>query len=184
MKRIGIAFCGTMLVMIGGGAIAVAAEAGKPFDIGGKFELTPPGTWVVKQPRTNIVEYEFEVPVSEGDEIPGRITVMGAAGGVDANVARWKDQFKVPETGEVKVDVKQVEAAGVPVHVIDIKGTYLDKAGPFVPGPATERPNYRMLGAIIQTKQGDYFVKFYGPAKTVTANEAGFKKMVEGLEAK
>jgi hypothetical protein len=184
MKRIASALCCGILTWIGGGALALAAEAGKPFDVGGNYALTPPGNWVVKQPRTRIVEYEFEVPVSEGDEVPGRITVMGAAGGVDANVARWKDQFKVPETGEVKVDVKQIEAAGVPVHVVDIKGTYLDKAGPFVAGPATERPNYRMLGAIIQTKQGDYFVKFYGPDKTVTANEPGFKKMIEGLEAK
>ena len=51
--------------------------------------------------------------------------------------------------------------------------------------PSTERPNYRMLGAIISIKDGgQYFVKLYGPEKTIAAAEPGFMKMVEGLKAK
>jgi hypothetical protein len=185
MNRVAIILCGGVLALTAVAFPASAAEAGKPFDIGGQYSLTPPGSWIVKQPKSNIVEYEFEVPVAEGDEIPGRITVMGAGGGVAANVDRWKGQFKTPETGEVAAEVKQIEAGGLPVHMVDIKGTYLDKPGPFVPGPGIERPNYRMLGAIIETKDaGQYFVKFYGPDKTVTANETGFKKMIDALEAK
>ncbi len=44
------------------------------------------------------------------------------------------------------------------------------KRGPVA--PAVERPNYRMLAAIIETGgAGNYFLKFYGPEKTVAANE-------------
>lgn len=182
MKRIGIALLAGSLICCAS-ATTFAAEP-KPFDIGGKYVLTPPANWVSKQPKSNIVEYEFEVPVAEGDEIPGRVTVMGAGGGVEANVDRWKGQFKADE-GDVKADVKQLEVAGQPVHMVEIKGTYLDKPGPFVPTPAVERPNYVMLGAIITTKDaGQYFVKFYGPAKTMTANTETFKKMIEGMQAK
>lgn len=177
----------TMAMIVGmcGAAAADAAEKGTPFDIGGKYVLTSPGNWVSKPPKSNIVEYEFEVPVAEGDELPGRVTVMGAGGGVEANIDRWKGQFKTPESGEVAADVKKSEVAGQEVHVVNIAGTYLDKPGPFVPVPPTERPNYRMLGAIISTKDaGQYFVKFYGPEKTVKANEAAFQAMIDGLQAK
>jgi hypothetical protein len=181
MKRIGIALLAGLFAYAA--SAAVAAEPVK-FDIGGKYVLTAPANWVSKQPKSNIIEYEFEVPVAEGDEIPGRVTVMGAAGGVDANVKRWEGQFK-SDAGDVKADIKQIEAAGQPVHIVELKGTYLDKAGPFVQAPAVERPNYRMLGGIIQTKDaGEYFVKFYGPEKTIAANTEAFKKMLAELQAK
>lgn len=184
-KRFGWVLTMALIVGIGGAASVGAAEKGKPFDIGGKYVLTSPGNWVSKQPKSNIVEYEFEVPTADGDEIPGRVTVMGAGGGIEANIDRWKGQFKTPEAGEVKADVKKSEVAGQEVHVVNIVGTYLDKPGPFVPVPPTERPNFRMLGAIISTKDaGQYFVKFYGPEKTVKANETAFQAMIDGLQAK
>lgn len=184
MKRFAIlALC----IALSGGASA-SAEEGKSFAVGEKtkFELVTPANWVVKQPKVRIIEFEFEVPVAEGDEIPGRVTVMGAMGGVDANVERWKGQFKTADGEEVKPEIKQFEAGGQQVHYVDIKGTYADSVGgPFAGGKVVQRPDYRMIGAIISTKEdGQYFVKFYGPAKTVTAAEPGFKKMIEELKAK
>jgi hypothetical protein len=70
------------------------------------------------------------------------------------------------------------------VTLVDIAGTYKDQRGPFG-GAAVERENYRMLAAIVSSKQlGNYFVKFYGPAKTVGDNQKAFAKMVEGIEKK
>jgi hypothetical protein len=179
------AWCGSALVAAAMFASQASAEEGKAFDIGGKYELTSPANWVAKKPKSQIVEYEFEVPVAEGDEIPGRVTVMGAGGAIEDNINRWKGQFKTPDAGEVPTEVKQIEVAGQPVHMVDMKGVYLDKPGPFVQVPPTERPGFRMLAAIIVTKDaGQYFVKFYGPDKTIAANQAGFVKMIEGLKAK
>ena len=46
--------------------------------------------------------------------------------------------------------------------IVDLSGTYMDRPGPMAPG--VERPNYRMLAAIIETTQnGNHFIKFYGP---------------------
>ncbi len=181
-------------MMIGAAAFAAAlvglpthasAEEGKSFEIGEKYVLTTPPKWVSKQPRSRIVEFEFEVPAFEGDSTAGRVTVMGAGGGVEANIDRWKGQFKAPEGETVDADVKKLTVAGQEVHLVDIKGTYLDKPGPFVPGPGTECPDYRMLGAVIVTKDaGQYFVKMYGPANTIGAAEPGFRKMIEGMTAK
>ncbi len=158
---------------------------GKPFVIGGEYQLTPPEKWVAKQPRSRIVEQEYAVPTADGDEIEGRVTVMGAGGSVEANLDRWYQQFTQPDGSSTKdrakTDKKQV--AGENVTIIDIAGTYMDRPAPMAPG--VERENYRMLGAIVQTKKGgNVYIKFYGPQKTVAENAAAFTKMIDSLEHK
>ncbi|MEX2188651.1 MAG: hypothetical protein WD875_17720 [Pirellulales bacterium] len=145
----------------------------------GKLLLKAPADWVRKQPAVRIIDHEFVVPKAEGDEIDGRVTVMGAGGGVKANVERWKGQFtKLTKQSEVEKKI-----AGIEVHIIDLTGTFNDKRGPVAPAEIHE--SYRMLGAIIVgEKLGSYFVKFYGPEKTVAANEKAFAAMLDGLEKK
>jgi gluconolactonase len=72
------------------------------------------------------------------------------------------------------------------VTLVDIPGTYKDSpGGPFAGGAAVDRPDYRMLAAIVETpdRRGNHFLKFYGPAKTVAAHADGFRAMVEGMVA-
>ena len=171
-------------------ACATTASADEPatkstFSLGGAYQLKAPATWVAKPPRTRIVEHEFAVPAAKGDELEGRVTVMGAGGSVEANIDRWVQQFTQPDGGSTKdrAKIKKLTAAGQDVTLVDLSGTYLDRPGPQAPG--VERENYRMLAAIVQTKQaGNYFIKFYGPQRTVTENEAGFQQMIESLQAK
>ena len=44
------------------------------------------------------------------------------------------------------------------------------------------RPDYRMLAAIVETEAGNYFIKLYGPAKTLGAQADAFRAMVESLK--
>lgn len=152
----------------------------------GKFTLTAPEGWIRKQPKVNIIEHEFEITASEGDELPGRMTVMGAGGKIKDNISRWMDQFTQPD-GSSTEDVAKVEEltiADQKVHMVDISGTYQDRP-PFGGGQGVERKNYRMLAAIIVTKKsGNYFIKFVGPNQTVTDQEEAFKGMINGLQKK
>ena len=81
----------------------------------------------------------------------------------------------------------KTEIAGHEVRLVDVSGTYNDRRGPFA--PAVKRPDYRMLAAIVSIgkKEGapasNYFIKFYGPKKTVAANEKAFTAMIESLKA-
>ena len=44
-------------------------------------------------------------------------------------------------------------------------------------------PRATSIAAIIATKNsGNYFIKFYGPERTVTEHEGAFTKMIEGRE--
>jgi hypothetical protein len=151
----------------------------------GKMVLKTPKEWVRKQPRTKIVEHEFETPAVEGDKLPGRVTVMGAGGSVEANIERWIGQFTQPDgkSTKDKAVTQKLKIAGQEVHYVDLSGDYKDQPGPFT--PAVMRENYRMLGAIVvNEKLGNYFIKLYGPKATVSANEKLFKDVINSLEVK
>ena len=157
----------------------------------GAFQMTVPDAWERKQPRSKIVEHEFEIPASTGDEQPGRLTVMGAGGTVEDNIKRWQSQFR-PGAGadEVLTKVDEKKVAGQKVTVVDLLGTYVDKpGGPFAPGKSIDRENYRMLAAIIQTtrqgkKTGNYFIKLVGPRQTLADNQEAFDELIDSLKQK
>jgi hypothetical protein len=165
-------------------AIAEDKPAETPFAIGeGKLALKAPAGWKKVQPKSRIIEAEFEIPAAKGDEIAGRLTAMGAGGTVEANIDRWVGQF----TGDdVKPKVEKKTIAGSEVHVVDLAGTYKDSpGGPFAGGKTTLREDWRMLGAIIVTKDaGNYFLKLYGPSATIGENEKGFTSLIESLSVK
>ena len=183
--------------IIGGGAadrIAVAqpavADGEGVFTIAdGGASLEAPATWKRVQPKSGMVETEFSIP-SEGKAAdggplpPGRMTVMGAGGSVEANIERWCGQFSQPDGGSTKdkSSTKTLKVAGRDVTLVDIVGTYKDSpGGPFAGGQAIDRPEYRMLAAIVEGPDGNYFLKFYGPAATVEKHADGFRKMIEGM---
>jgi hypothetical protein len=178
--------CTCLLIGLISATLAVAQESPSKLKLaGGSLELTAPAAWQRKQPSTRIVEHEFAIGASEGDKIDGRLTVMGAGGGVQANIDRWYGQFTQPDGADTKqrAKVEKIQAGGQEVHLVDISGTFRDQRGPAA--PAVERPKYRMLAAIIETKAGgDYFIKFYGPERTVTENEKAFLEMINSLERK
>ena len=166
-------------------AQGVVAEDTRAFEIaGGSLLLEAPGGWKRVQPKSGIVETEFSIP-SAGDLPAGRMTVMGAGGSVQANVDRWYGQFSQPDGGNTKdkATTKTLKLAGSTVTLVDVSGTYKDTpGGPFAGGKTIERPDYRMLAAIVETADaGSHFLKFYGPAETVAKEADGFRKMVEGL---
>jgi hypothetical protein len=165
------------------------AKKGASISLGeGAISMMAPSTWEVKKPRSRIVQYEFAAPVAKDDKIPGRVTIMGAGGSIDDNLNRWMGQFVQTDGKTTKQHTKVTKkelTVGV-LHVVDITGTFMDRAGgPFTRAPTVKREGYRMLGAIIVTpKSGQYFVKLYGPKATIESHAAGFRKMVEGAKAR
>jgi hypothetical protein len=162
-------------------------KGGSTFTIGdGKLSLTAPANWTKKDPTNRIVEAEFAVPPAKGDETPGRLTAMGAGGTVEQNVDRWVKQFVGPGGAPPKPQRDKATVGGAEIEVVDLSGTYKDSpGGPFAGGKEIMRENYRMLGAIIQTKdRGSYFLKLYGPKATIDENEKGFQELVKSLKVK
>ncbi|GIW93178.1 MAG: hypothetical protein KatS3mg110_1219 [Pirellulaceae bacterium] len=187
-----------------GAVFALAAIAGGPRAVGqdaagipgsdrvirlgeGRLVLEAPPSWKAVRPQTRIVEYEFQVLDPKDETVKARVTIMGAGGGVEANIARWVDQFEQPDGSSTKdkTKVETSEKAGARIYIVSITGTYKDRpgGGPFTNTPIVPRPGYRMLSAIIVTpKFGHYYIKMVGPEKTVTAHEEAFRQMVQSLK--
>lgn len=173
--------------LVAAGCFAALAEdkpADRGFTVGdGKVAFTAAEGWKKVQPKNRIIEAEFEIPAAKGDEAPGRLTAMGAGGDVEANIARWVGQFAAPAGGEVKPQSDKLTVDGSEVHIVSLTGTYKDTpGGPFAGGKTVLRENYQMLGAICQTKAGNYFLKLYGPKATITENEKAFRSLVESMK--
>lgn len=174
------------------GAVPAADQEDKMAISEGRFEMTVPAKWQRKQPKVNIIEYEYEVPAATDEARAARLTVMGAGGSVDDNLRRWYGQFRQPDESstEKSAKVEEKDVAGQRVTIVDVSGTYLDKpGGPFAGGETIEREDYRMLAAIIQTTQkgkktGNYFLKLIGPKQTIADNKKAFEQMIGSLKEK
>jgi hypothetical protein len=108
----------------------------------------------------------------------------GQGGAVDANIKRWIGQFKQPDNkpSEQRAKTGKRTVNGLQVSTIDLSGTYVQSMGPSAPMAPVNKPNYRLLGAIVEGPQGPVFFKFTGPAKTVAASEATFNTLIQSVK--
>lgn len=164
------------------------AGKGKVLELAdGKLILRAPADWKAVEPKSRIVQFEFAAPEDAKADNQARITVMGAGGSIADNINRWYGQFDQPDGSATKDKAKaeKIQVAGQTIHLVDISGTFKDSGGGpfFQQRPPVMRENYRMLGAIIETKDmGQHFLKVTGPAESVGKLKDGFRKMLEGLE--
>ena len=127
----------------------------------------------------------FELPVEAEHFKLGKGWNVTSYGYFPAQPNLWSLNKIIADGSDTKdkATTKKLKLAGCEVTIVDITGTYKDApAGPFAGGKAVDRPDYRMLAAIVETPdRGNYFLKFYGPGKTVAKYTDGFRTMVEGL---
>jgi hypothetical protein len=159
----------------GGGAEATMENNGK-LDLE-TLHWTVPKTWTRRSPRSGFILAEYGLPKAEGDKDDGRLTVSSAGGSIDDNVTRWRGQFGEKPDKEAK---EAVDAGGVKVTLVDFSGTFHDSRGPMA--PTVERPDYRMLGAIFEMGGQLYFIKAYGPSKTVAARADEIRSFIRSLK--
>jgi hypothetical protein len=161
---------------MGGPMSPMGPTGGSP---SGQFPLAfeAPKAWTKQPPRSSFILGEYSLPKAEGDPADGRLTLSTAGGTVKANVERWRSQFSGKPTNDKE---EHITVSGLPVTLVDLSGTFLDAPGPFV--PPVERPDYRLLAAVIELGGQNYFVKCYGPAKTTAAHAAEFRALVDSLK--
>jgi hypothetical protein len=148
-----------------------------------------PADWKEAETSGQFRAYQFQVPRADGDKADADVIVFffgtGSGGSVAQNIPRWKGQFNPPE-GKTIDDVSKLErfkVGDVDVAYFDVTGTYKFKARPFDPNAREElRPDYRMIMVYFGTKKGPYFIRFIGPAKTVTQHKKGFDEWVKGFK--
>jgi hypothetical protein len=158
-------------------APAKAATPAKPSEV--VYEA--PAGWQKAENPNPMRKATFKIPRAEGDPEDAELAVSQAGGTVDANVQRWAGQFE--RSKDDPVARKQMKVGDLDVTVVELHGTF---AGGGMPGaaPAGPKPNWAMLGAIVETQGSLTFFKLTGPEKTVQSAKPAFDKFVEGFRAK
>jgi hypothetical protein len=108
----------------------------------------------------------------------------GQGGSVQENIDRWIGQFTQPDgtDSQKKAAINKETIADLQVTTIDLTGTYMASMGGPMSSQKEERPNYRMIGAIIEAPQGPVFFKLTGQQDVVTAAEAEFRQLVQSVK--
>jgi hypothetical protein len=176
-KRFSVLLGGLATVLV---ALGAAQESPQTVDVGGvTFEV--PASWKKVQPKSSMRRAQLEVPAVEGDTEPGELVVFvfpEGAGTVQDNVERWRNQFKDDSGKSPAVDSKTVKGKNVDVTRVSARGTFTD---PFAgKGP---QKGFRLLGGIVQTPKGGYYLKLIGPEKTINAAEKGFDALLASVTA-
>jgi hypothetical protein len=140
------------------------------------IELTAPAEWRRVPAASSVLAAEFILPRGEGDQEDGRLTISTAGGSVEANIDRWKSQFK-PAPQDASQE--EITAGGLKVTIVDLSGTFNDQRGPFA--PATPRPNFRMIGAVIPVDGQSHFIKATGPKSTIAHQEEAIRQFIRSV---
>jgi len=146
----------------------------------GDFKFAVPAGWNSVTPSSPMRKAEIYVPGPEGTGKAGEaiITVFhfgpGQGGTVQQNVDRWFGQFDGDNDAKGAATAKETIGA-VPVTFARARGTF--QSG--MPGqPTTPLEGQALLGAILESPNGDVYVKMTGPAPTVEKAEPAFVQMI------
>ena len=158
---------------------ARAAEGPAKFQVS-EFTFTRPASWEwVDVSASPMRKAQLKIPgkgTSQGAEVVFYYFGQSGAGGTQANVDRWFGQFQEPKD-QIHAKSEKVKIGKHAVTFVQAEGTNLSG----MPGggqPPTPQPNWMLLGAILESDQGNVFAKLTGPAKLVTASQDEFKKLI------
>ena len=121
---------------------------------------------------------QYTVP-GEGDstkaaEVIVSVFVAGDGGPLDANIERWRGQFrKNNEPVEAKRSSKEV--GPLKVEFVELEGDFMAMGAP------APKKDSLQLAAIVQAEGRNVFFRLVGPKETVEANREAFNKMIDGL---
>ena len=120
---------------------------------------------------------QLRVPGTDGAQ-PADITFFhfgaGSGGDVKANADRWLKQFKSAE-GVAKTEPQEI--GGTKVTIVTTEGTF---SSGMPGGPTTPMEGQALLGAIVEGKEGNVFVKMTGPVAVVKGAEKQFMNFISG----
>ena len=137
-----------------------------------------PASWVSAPNPSPMRKATFKIPKAGGEAEDAELAVSSAAGGVDANIKRWEQQF-----GDAKAKTELRTIHGLKVTTVEIKGKIASGGMMGMPGTAA-KDSQMLLGAVVDAGDRQHFFKMVGGEKTVTAAKKDFEKFVSSLHAK
>src|SRR4029078_10036308 len=103
-------------------------------------------------------------------------------GGPQANIDRWIGQMQRTDGGPAKDSARTASRTinRLTVSPVDVSGAYVAEVRP----GATEhfnKPDFRLMAAVVNTPRGAYSCKLAGPSKTVGAASRAYDRSLESI---
>ncbi|MBI5866666.1 MAG: hypothetical protein HZB38_19545 [Planctomycetes bacterium] len=171
-----------------GGGPARPAQGAAPAPTGKDLLWKAPADWQPTPPASSMRRAQYALPRAEGDAADGEMVVFyfgqGEGGTVKMNLDRWRGQFSTSSGEPLPADAgtsEAFEANGMKITLLELDGRF--SAGSMTGGPAAAPlDGYRMIGAVVETKQGPWFFKATGPKATIEKQKAAIREMLQNVK--
>ena len=154
--------------------------------VAGELRYKAPEGWVIEHPTSSMRVAQYKLPKAADDSEDASLVLyyFGSVqgGSVQDNIDRWVGQIEQPDGSSSSDKVKiELTVNGLRVTMIDLAGTYTAEMSPGS-GTHYNKPNYRLRAAVVETSNGNYFVKLVGPQKTVGRWDKAFIDYLKSFE--
>ena len=142
----------------------------------GNLLANVPDSWMGIRPSSSLRLMEFRLGLVTDDATLAIFKNIG--GSIDDNLERWSGQFGYL-LSDSEVNIRTENINGMQVSIISIIGTYTNRMA--FSKPTQPKPNYRLLGAIVDTRDGLYYFKLTGPNTVITGKIEEFTRFIKSL---
>lgn len=165
---------------------STARPSGEPTPQPAATELTfaLPEGWIAETPAVALRKVQARVPRAAGDAHDAELTVLwrGAVGmgPLEAQLTRWSQQLTQPDgaSSRERLVLSTRKVGGRDVTEAELAGTCVAEKQPGSPERWNES-DWKLLGAVIESEFGPYYLRLLGPRATVDAAAAGFRALIE-----
>ena len=143
-----------------------------------------PKGWKKETPKSSMRKAQMKIEAAKGDDDPAELVVFAfpnGAGSVESNIDRWEKQFIDADKRTPKAKVEKKKGVNVEVTRVEVSGRFVAAVSPGA-AEKNDKPNYRLLGAIVETKDTGYFIRIIGPDKTVSDASKDFDALIESMK--
>jgi hypothetical protein len=156
---------------------------GTPLTLAG-LTFVPPTEWTDMGPSgMRKGDYVYGPVADDADSATVTVFYFGnnMGGSVESNIDRWVGQI-TPADGAAEPVRKDMEVDGMPVHLVKTTGTFSASMGGPMSGNTTEKPDYMLVGVVVEAPEGSVFFKLTGPEKTAEAMNGMFQAAVKNIK--
>ncbi len=127
---------------------------------------------------------QYRLPAQGEDPEDAQLVVylFPSSGSVEMNFDRWARQLAQPDGSDpVEAAVRsEREVRGMRVHQLDCSGRYVAETMPGT-GDRVDKPNWRLLAAVVESGDGPYYVKLTGPEATVAHWKSSYEAFLSAM---
>jgi hypothetical protein len=133
------------------------------------YRATVPAGWVTAPSTSSMRLAQYTIP-GRDSSVAAEVVVYffgkGQGGNVEANLARWKAQFSMPDGSAVYEKVERDSSGAFPIAIAEYRGTYARGIGPG--DAANAKSGQSLIAVIAETPRGTLFFQLFGSTGSVT----------------